>query len=163
VYSKEEFPPLLGEGFHHMSLAGVADLCVAPFSLSTTRNKIMAGLHAVTKRIAKAGITGEVWLDGSFVTEKMDPSDSDIVVMVPAEFYDAGTEEQRSVIEWLISNENEPKQLYACDAYVHLRYRDGSPEKDLWLPTLNRWQRIYGYGVKNAEPKGIVILDLEGL
>lgn len=160
MYNKAEFPPLLPAGFHHKSVAEVEELCVARFPLSTTRKGIMAGLDTILRRVASVGITGEVWLNGSFVTEKIDPNDSDVVAMVPAEFYDAGTEEQRSTIEWLISKGDEPKILFKCDVYVHLRYRETSPEYDLWIPTLNRWQHIYGYSAKTGEPKGIVVLNL---
>ena len=161
MYIKDEFPPLLAAGFHRKSEAEVEELCVARFPLSVTRKGIMAGLHTILKKIVAVGITGEIWLDGSFVTEKIDPSDSDFVAMIPAEFHDAGTEEQRAVIEWLISKENEPKKSFKCDAYVHLKYPEGSPEHHLWLPTLNHWQDIYGHSVKTREPKGIVVLDLE--
>jgi hypothetical protein len=161
VDCKDEFPPLLPAGFHHKSVAEIEELCVSRFPLSVTRKEIMVGLHTILKRIAAVGITGEIWLNGSFVTEKIDPSDCDFVAMIPAEFHDAGTVAQRAMIEWLISKENEPKKLFKCDAYVHLKYSGGSPEHDLWLPTLNRWQDNFGHSVKTRQPKGIVVLDLE--
>jgi hypothetical protein len=51
LYQKQEFPPLLGEGFHQMSLADMEDLCVVRFPLSTTRADIMAGLELIVKQI----------------------------------------------------------------------------------------------------------------
>jgi hypothetical protein len=153
----------LPAGFHRKALADVEELCVGSFPLSDTRKEIMAGLNYVLTRIIAAGVTGEVWLNGSFVTEKINPSDCDFVALIPAEFYDSGTQAQRSVIEWLISKENEPKKRFKCDAYVHLRYTVDSPEHVLWQPTLDRWQDIYGHSVKGRTPKGIIVLDLGGL
>ncbi len=35
----------------------------------------MAGLEAVIKRLVDTRIEGELWIDGSFLTEKIDPGD----------------------------------------------------------------------------------------
>jgi hypothetical protein len=159
-YSKEEFPPLLDEGFHRMSLGNIEELCVNRFPLSSTRKEIMAGLKATLEKIAASGIAGDVWLNGSFVTEKIDPTDSDVVLMIPATFYESGTDAQKHIIDWLTSRDEEPKKLFKCDAYVHLQYEPGTPEEKLWESTLARWQRLYGFGPVTGKPKGIVLLDL---
>jgi hypothetical protein len=162
-YSKEEFPPLFGEGFHRMSLETIEKLCVERFPLSSTRKEIMAGLKATLEKVASSGLKGEAWLNGSFITEKIDPADSDIVLMIPAVFYESGTDAQKHIIDWLTSNEDEPKKLFRCDAYVHLKYETGTPEEKLWENTLARWQRLYGFGPVTGQPKGIVLLDFGGV
>lgn len=145
-----------------MSLREVEALCVTAFPLSSTRREIMTGLEAVINKIAASGITGEVWLNGSFVTSKIDPADSDVVALIPASFYEAGKDEHKEVIDWLWSKENQPKKTFKCDTYVHLRYPPGSVEEKLWESTLAHWQRLYGIGPITGNPKGIVVLELAG-
>src|SRR5579862_7097575 len=103
-----------------MSLEEVEDLCVTRFALSTTRGIIMTGLRQVVKRITDSGISCDVWLNGSFLTEKIDPADVDLVALVPAQFYDAGTSDQRATLEWLTSND--PKKLHRCDSHAEPMY-----------------------------------------
>ncbi|SPF43697.1 conserved hypothetical protein [Candidatus Sulfopaludibacter sp. SbA4] len=76
----------------------------------------MTGLRTVVTRIVQCGITeGEIWINGSFLTEKIDPKDVDLILMYAARFYDSGTEAQTALIDWLNSKQNEPKALFHCD------------------------------------------------
>jgi len=75
----------------------------------------MTGLRQVVARITESGISCVLWIDGSFLTEKIDPGDVDLVALVPSRFYDNGTDEQRAVAEWLSGSHNQPKKLHRCD------------------------------------------------
>jgi hypothetical protein len=112
VYDKPEFPPLLGEGMHQMSLERLEEICVSNFPLSQTRRAIADGFREVVRRIVEAGIKGELWINGSFLTENIDPGDIDFFVIVPARFYDRGSDHQKYVLEWLMSKEKEPRRKY---------------------------------------------------
>ena len=48
----------------------------------------MDNLEKIVKRLAQEGIVGEIWVDGSFVTDKINPLDVDILVMVDGDFFD---------------------------------------------------------------------------
>lgn len=136
-------------------------MCVLRFPLSTTRREIMTGFRAVVERIVRCGIEGELWVNGSFLTEKIDPADIDLCAMIPSRFYDFGTEDQRIVIDWLISSENEPKRRFHCDTNADLVYPETSPDYYLCGPMFDHWRRIFGTSVKTSEPKGIAVLRLE--
>ena len=71
---KAEFSPLLPLGRHEMTLAHLRQVCVDRFPLSATRPVIMGGLEKVINKLLEDAVKGEVWVDGSFVTEKMDPA-----------------------------------------------------------------------------------------
>jgi hypothetical protein len=43
----------------------------------------MAGLVTILERIRNLGIVCEIWLDGSFLTEKIEPDDVDFIVFAP--------------------------------------------------------------------------------
>ena len=160
MYDKPEFPPLLAEGMHPMSLAELENLCVTPFPLSSTRKGIMAGLHTVVSRIAEAGIRCDIWVDGSFLTQKIDPVDVDIIALIPAEFYDAGTDQQRDVIEWLTSGENLPRREFRCDTHAEPIYPESSPMHYMVPDAIQYWRSIYGRSVESGEPKGIAVIEV---
>jgi len=56
-----------------MTLDALRELCVTPFPLSNTRPAIMAGLEQLLQDLINYGISADVWIDGSFLTEKIDP------------------------------------------------------------------------------------------
>ncbi len=74
-FFEEEYPPLLPPGLHHMSLRELRDRCVAAFPHSWSRRTIMELLEGVLARLEAAGGAGDLWIGGSFVTEKEEPDD----------------------------------------------------------------------------------------
>src|SRR5437588_12114043 len=96
--NQKEYPPLLAPGFHYMTVSEMARRYVQNFPLSSTRSSIMDGLTAVTTRLVKSWVVGELWVDGSFVTEKIDPDDADVVLRIGAGLYNDGLPEQRESI-----------------------------------------------------------------
>lgn len=116
---KEEFPPLLAEGLHPMPLEQVRDLCVAKFPLSKSREPIMIGLERLVGELEGRSVQTDVWVDGSFVTEKIDPEDVDLVLCTDGRVYDEGTEEQRAMLHTVNAN---LKNTLGCDSYLFLEY-----------------------------------------
>lgn len=49
----------------------------------------MNGLENVVQVLEQAGLAGDLWVDGSFMTEAIDPADSDVALWVSADDYDA--------------------------------------------------------------------------
>jgi hypothetical protein len=49
------------------------------FAKGPKRKKIFRGLEIVVERLASCGVT-QIWVDGSFVTSKIRPSDVDIII-----------------------------------------------------------------------------------
>lgn len=48
----------------------------------------MDNLTHILERVGGASIVGEIWLDGSFLTKKIDPCDADLVLHVDGALYD---------------------------------------------------------------------------
>lgn len=153
---KTDYPPLLAAGFTTLSLDDVRGMCVDAFPLSTTRNTIMDGLTQVITRLQAANIDAEVWLDGSFMTSKIDPDDVDIVVPFPAQFYDSGTPEQRKALEWVHTN---LKGAYYCDSYVFAEFPAGHALHTFTLGRRNYWAKFFGEA-RSGKPKGIAVVRI---
>jgi len=139
-----------------MSLAELRRLCVGHFPLSTTRPKIMEGLEKVIEELRINGIQGEIWIDGSFVTEKMNPEDVDLVLRTPAQFYENAPQKQRKAIEWLESN---LKNTHLCHSYVFMEWPEGHPNYWVGEYMHNFWMKQFGFSRGN-EMKGIPVVAL---
>jgi uncharacterized protein DUF6932 len=157
--SPPDFPCMFPVGFHRLSVADVEQVCVDLFPISNTRRPIMDGLAQFLQRVLDAKILGEMWTNGSFLTEKIDPSDVDIIVRIDADaIYDHGTAEQRDAIDWVIANQ---KATLKCDSYVLMEYPAGHPlhvEGQWWY---SWWHRQWGFS-REDDPKGIVVISLGG-
>jgi len=150
----DEHPPLLPVGHHALTLPELRALCVDRFPYSETRSAIMDGLERVIARIEESGIEGDIWVNGSFLTEKSNPNDSDIVLRLEHSVLEAPTEEQGTVLDWLRSD---LKTDHLCDSYMFCVY----PEDDAravhgtWMEAY--WIRQFGFN-RGDEVKGIAVV-----
>lgn len=149
--AKPDYPPLLGGGLHPMSISQIRALCVDRFPDSTTRPKIMAGLVEVIHKIQGHLDGCEMWINGSFLTEKIDPEDVDFVLRIKSELYDYGTFEKRQLIDWVASNlRNELR----CDSYIFFEYAVSDPQFSFGDEMRQYWLRQFGTA-RNQQLKGI--------
>jgi hypothetical protein len=153
---KTDYPALLHVGWHDLTLVELRKLCVNSFPMSVTRGGIMNGLEYVLGELARVGVSAEVWIDGSFVTQKINPEDADIVLKIDAAVYDGGTDEQRRVIDWVGDN---LKASHHCDSYVFYEYPDTDPNRDLgeWMRAY--WIRQFGFD-RSDNCKGLARLRI---
>ncbi|MGQ7862554.1 DUF6932 family protein [Pseudomonas sp. 32A] len=80
---KPDFPALLPPGMHAKSLQEIYDLAVAPFPDDARRSDLFRKLSVWSEALVAAGVTGTVWIDGSFLTAKPSPGDIDCVIWNP--------------------------------------------------------------------------------
>lgn len=138
-----------------MTLNEVKRLCVGSFGLSSTRSRLFEGLCVINDKIADANFELEAWLNGSFITAKINPSDVDLVVIGESQRYDNDIQ-YRGILDWINSNDL-VKQL-RCHGKCMF------PDFDvLGQAEVNYWTNLFGFG-RNREPKGIakVMLGRKG-
>ena len=92
---KEEFPPLLPAGLHSLDVNGRRRLCVERFGDSVTRPRIISNLENTIIEINRQGIMGQIWIDGSFLTEKLNPDDVDVALVLLRSTYQSLSVDQR--------------------------------------------------------------------
>ena len=149
---KEEFPPLLQAGFHKKTMLELRQLCVDGFPQSVRRPKIMEGLDQVVWELSDLKLIAEVWVDGSFLTQKIEPDDSDVVVCIKEDFLKTATREQNIWLREFQKNRKGFKDKFYCDLYIHVEYDHATSE---WMRAY--WVRQYGFS-RNNEMKGIVVI-----
>lgn len=145
-----EWPALLPAGIHAMDVEGIERRCVAGFLESNSRPHIMSGLKRFIQFMQGIGIKGELWLDGSFVTEKPEPSDVDLVFVPDPPTLQAAWKTNAQILEALFSR-GEAKSLFLCDAYFC------PPEN---ADRLAYWRGWFGFFRDGVTPKGIAKLTL---
>ena len=141
-----------------MSIELLRQQCVDRFPLSRTRARIMTGLTEVIERLSQYRVAGELWVDGSFLTEKINPGDVDIVLRVQSQVYDDGTTEQRETIDWIGEN---LKEYNLCDSYVFPEFPEDDPSYSLGKERRDYWNDLFGHS-RGGMPKGIAVIDLAG-
>ena len=138
-----------------MTLDGLRTLCVGGFKGSSSRNSIMDAVADAVARAEGAGLRGDLWVDGSFLTRTWNPDDADLLLAV------CGTEcdvaDNHGVLKtWLGDCDNTP-----CDAYVWYRYPEGHPQHYDSSTKRVYWHHQFGLSRSN-QPKGIAILTVGG-
>lgn len=150
---KEEFPPLLPVGFHEFDIAGLRRMCVERFPQSITRPAIMRGLEELLELLNKNGMRGEVWVNGSFTTEKLNPDDCDLIFMTSMDVVRAFTPAQRNFYEWF--NRVKLKSSHRCDNYA-LAQDENHPASE-WFVAY--WLRQFGFS-RTDEMKGLAVVKI---
>ncbi len=140
-----------------MTLAEVLRLFVDDFDTSLTRKSIFAGLLEVVRRLNAAGISGKLWLDGSFVTEKIDPEDVDYVLCVPSDDYDHDPK-KKSVADWAVDDDRWADN--SCDAYLLVEYSAGHPGAAYTRKRQAYWIDRFGRAFVSKAEKGMIVVHL---
>jgi len=148
--SKPEHPTLLAPGFHRFSLSDLQHTFVAPFSTSQRRPMLLAGLKKFLDELAALAIKGELWFDGSFVTEKTEPDDIDLVVVLDPASVAALTPQQQHSVEQLFDNPS-AKAKYNCDVYCTF-------SSDVSMVAY--WRGWFCFKRDGRTPKGIGFISL---
>lgn len=152
----EEFPPLWPQGFHELTLTEIEQRCVKSFELSTSRKDLMAALQLVVEQLNVRAIPGVIWLDGSFVTEKINPSDIDFILVADSSVYDNANAEQLEALDGLTDGEMWRPPLL-CD--TNAAYID-PPEQQGASNVIAYWTNRFGFSLSERTPKGIVVIRL---
>ena len=116
----------------------------------------MDNLERIIDSLSRVSVVADVWVDGSFLTEKVEPEDSDIVVCIQHHVYENGTPDQRDAIDWINTN---LKTTLLCDSYVHVEYPVGHP-----LRATGEWMHAYWikqFGFSRSEAfKGMALIKV---
>jgi hypothetical protein len=80
---KPDFPALLAPGIHTLTLPQLHELAVAPFPQDIRRQNLFGKLSTWMYAVRSADVSGTLWVDGSFLTQKPGPDDIDCVFWNP--------------------------------------------------------------------------------
>lgn len=156
------FDPLLPFGINPVSFDLLIELCIRRFPLSQTRPLVERGLVEIYSKLVVERILGDLIIDGSLLTSKIDASDADLVLCVDARFYEHCNERQRTLLDW-IENVN-LKPTHYCDIYLCVEWPKGHP---IWFEGIQDrefWTRLFSHSklYPGVEDKGLALVALPG-
>lgn len=155
-----DFPGLLPLGLHLKTLEDLQDLCVTPFATSRTRATLMGNLQYVSKRLSDALLPIDLWIDGSFVTEKLDPRDIDVVARVPEHVYNSGNQTMLDALAWLTDDARQGD--LSLDAYEFSDFPQNSPMYPLTRDQIKYWSDLFSGSRSGHYTKGIAVIQICG-
>jgi hypothetical protein len=112
----------------------------------------MKSLWTLAACLAQRNVGKELWIDGSFLTEKIDPKDADLILVLPEDFDNAASAEQLGICNWW--DGPEPKRMFRCDTYSLPRIPLGDPAYLLYLRQELYWKKTFGTS-RDGDAKGI--------
>ena len=144
---------LLEAGIHKMSLEDFKIRFVSSFSYSKTRSRIYNNLVSWCKDLVKNYHIYEIWIDGSYVTEKINPNDVDCVVFFYADGY------LKAAPIWSTLRNKADIDGYFSLAICHENERVVPPkEYATFVNRRNYWRGQFGFD-RLDRPKGIIAID----
>jgi hypothetical protein len=157
----QEYPSLFPVGLHPTSLNELQRLCVDSFPDSRTRLTIFEALSLTIEHLKVAGVPGKLWIDGSFLTDKPNPNDVDILLVLTDTELEQSSPQAREAIQWFVT---QPPGGSVCDTYTLILspLTETGITRRQWLSHWNysRWIGFFGFS-RLRSPKGIAVLVLE--
>lgn len=147
--TKQEWPPLLPLGFHDLDAVSRQRICLDRFPGSVTRKRILTNLESIIDLINRQSIAGAIWIDGSFLTEKLNPDDVDLALVITRATHSGLSASQQQFFDGL--NDRQLYDQYRLDSYA-ISIDQGT---DGGQYTYAYWLRQFGFS-RADQPKGII-------
>lgn len=141
------YPPLLSPGIHDGDLDRLKTLSVDPFNQDPKRSRIYERFTEFCDRLQEFGISFEVWVDGSYLTEKPEPNDVDVVVFAEAQALSRLSEEAFADMRETLDS---ARHRYDTDAYFAI---PSNEERRAY------WRGFFGFD-REEKPKGLLRIYL---
>lgn len=113
----------------------------------------MDGLERIIEELESADIRCDLWVDGSFLTQKIDPEDADMVLMVDKVYADLLEPWRKDVLVWYADEERHTSER--CHTFYHGVVAGSAASDD----TVEYWKRWFGNS-RSSEHKGIVVVEI---
>ena len=156
-----DLPPLLAPGLHPVTINRLIVICVEAFPFSNSRAAIMYGFQLIVCQLVALGIIGDIVVDGSFLTEEIEPEDIDFALCVTPDFYESCSALQRSFLEW-IRDDFSIKRTHHCDCYLCIEYPQWHGEFFEGIQNRAFWINLFAESVIYKQSRGVAIIQIDG-
>jgi len=148
----------LEAGIYDLDHSALEEHFVTAFPHSSTRSAIFAGYSRHSSELMQFGIPCVEFLNGSFVSNKADPGDIDMVGFMDLDAVDALSEDQQNALLGLFAGKA-TRATHLCDSYFVPSVPDHHPLFDKLRAQRKYWMGEFGYD-REDRPKGILRLEL---
>jgi hypothetical protein len=148
----------LNPGIHTYKVNDFQSQFVTGFPNSVSRQSIFSNFDIWISQLNKILPPRFIWLDGSYLTKKIDPKDMDLIVFYYPE--DIVSQQMSDDLQNIINNIS---RTLDCDAYMCYSFDHWSPQQIATVPQemaimQTYWMGQFGFD-RNKRPKGIIQLD----
>lgn len=148
--SKPDWGPLFAAGIHAIEFSAFEAACLSGALATPRRIELFARLSIFVQQLRETGLTGKIWLDGSFTTEKPDPSDIDITVFIDQNSLLPLDANQMKAVDDLLDRTTAAER-FGLDLYVDIA---GDFHREAY------WRGVFGFCHDGITPKGIASVGL---
>ena len=153
---KFDHQPLLAAGRHYLDLSELQRIGVYAFAERAKRERLYYALEELVQRFLREGIPCEMWIDGSFLTEKPEPDDIDVAVKIDLDVSENLNASQRL----LVDDANEAEYIQGIDSFVFVSYPRGHDLYGSDLDERETWAEQFGMEHAQVWCKGLAVLRL---
>jgi hypothetical protein len=100
----------------------------------------------------------EQWVDGSFVTDVLEPGDIDVVSILDGPAYDLLPESVQLLAESLLSGKY-TRNYWRCDSIPIFRYLDDDPRHQVEVDLRQTYAELFGSTKLDNQPKGFLVVN----
>lgn len=147
----------LPEGRHPASVEEIERRLVIDFEGSRTRRAIFSWWREHAEALASLVAIEAQWLAGSFVTDKPDPNDVDIVAVLSGPDYDALPRHQRLLVTSLVRG-NYTEKFWRTDTWPVFEYPEDHPGRDAAFRA-RRWFEQHFSRDREGRTRGLVTVQ----
>jgi len=138
---------------------------VAAFPNSNTRSDIFQGFIRLRHEASSTGISAIQWVNGSFVSSKVDPDDIDVVSFVDYDELNKCSHVHGTLINDLLNGGENTKPQYRTHTFLVLACASNHPYFQVYEHWRTYWLEKWGktYEDKNTgikEPKGFLKMSI---
>ena len=112
----------------------------------------MQAIETICGALTDAQVESAVWIDGSFLTEKIDPADADLVVCVELSQISAAVPDKFAALDMV-----NKRRFEGCHSHIQINYPESHP--GYWTGDFMQayWKRQFGFS-RSHELKGIAVV-----
>ncbi|AZI20441.1 DUF6932 family protein [Chryseobacterium taklimakanense] len=142
---------------HQISISELEEEFVNPFPNSTTRKDIYDGhSNYIIELVNVLESNFSQWLDGSFVTKKLNPNDIDVVNFV---HFSEVTNDKHLLLQRFLTGVGNPQDEFKVDGYLVPVYDSADPRYAFTQDRYNYWRTLLGRD-RESKPKGLLHLNI---
>lgn len=142
-----------------MSLAELQAITVAAFPSSIARPVLFGNFTTLLNEIEAVSLPCGVWVDGSFVTEKVDPEDIDVFVCMSAALASVTSPAQAALIARVNDDDGFIERV---DSFAFFELELGSPDEGTEYDDRSGWAHHCGTERNSGWCKGIALIESGG-
>lgn len=116
---KQTHPAIYKDGgFKKLSIEQIDDVFIDHQSDSPRRKLLAAHLRLFIQKLQSLGVTGELWIDGSFSTKNPNPSDIDVLLVISESTLEKMSDANYEELDTLADDRQYVRTRWNCDFYV---------------------------------------------